>query len=80
MIAHMEEKNRLEDGTINDMYPWVVQNDILPYSEMLKAHDRDKFVVAMDKEVDGLRDMLQVVPRSSLPDGVKPLLATWAFK
>jgi hypothetical protein len=58
----------------------VVQNDILPYSEMLKAHDRDKFVVAMDKEVDGLRDMLQVVPRSSLPDGVKPLLAIWAFK
>lgn len=80
MIAHLEEQISLEDGSINEMYPCALQNDILHYGDILKTQDRDKIIIAMGKEVNGLIDMLQVVPRSSLPDGIKPLPAIWAFK
>lgn len=62
------------------MYPWALQNDVLHYGEMLKGSDRDNFITAMQDEIAGLQDLLQVVPRASLPDGVKPLPAIWAFK
>jgi len=80
MLTTMEQQHCLDDGTLNAIYPCALQNDVLHYGKMLKAPDKTKFVEAMEQEVDGLRDMLQVIPRSSLPDGVKPLPAIWAFK
>jgi len=80
MVANFEDQQRLPDGSSNEMYPWALQNDVLHYGEMLKASDRDNFITAMQDEIAGLQDLLQVVPRASLPDGVKPLPAIWAFK
>jgi hypothetical protein len=80
MLALMEEQHCLDDGTINDIYPCTLQNDVLHYGEMLKAPNKTKFVEAMEQEVHGLRDMLQVIPRSSLPDGVRLLPAIWGSK
>jgi hypothetical protein len=75
MVANFEDQQRLPDGSSNEMYPWALQNDVLHYREMLKASDRDNFITAMQDEIAGLQDLLQVVPRASLPDGVKPLPA-----
>jgi hypothetical protein len=47
---------------------------------MLQAEDRPRFVKAMQKEIDGLTDILEVVPRQSLPLNTKPLPAIWAFR
>jgi hypothetical protein len=47
---------------------------------MLKADDRPKFVSAMENEISGLKDMLEIVPRSTLPKGTLVLPAIWAFK
>jgi len=80
MLSNIKQQHTLEDGTCNYLYPWALQNDVLHYGEMLQADDRPDFVDAMKKEVDGLWHMLQVVPRSSMPEGVKPLPAVWAFK
>jgi len=80
MLTTMEQQHCLDDGTLNAIYPCALQNNDMYYGEMLKAPDKTKFVEAMEQEVDGLRDMLQVIPRSSLPEGVKLLPAIWAFK
>jgi hypothetical protein len=52
---------------------------IIQYGEMLMAADRMHFVEAMKKEVDGIADMLEEVPQSSIPPGNKPLPAIWAL-
>jgi hypothetical protein len=75
MLSNIKQQHTLEDGACNYLYPWALQNDVLHYGEMLQADDRPDFVQAMKKEVDGLQHMLQVVSRSSMPDGAKPLPA-----
>lgn len=58
----------------------ALHNDVLHNGGMLKAADRPDFVTAMQDEMSGLKDMLQVVPRSSLPPDTKSLPAVWAIK
>jgi hypothetical protein len=80
MVANLEQMAQLDDGTINFSHPLALQNDVLHYGGMLKAEDRPQFVTAMQDEMTGLQDILQVVLRSSLPQGTTPLPAIWAFK
>jgi hypothetical protein len=80
MVANLEQTATLDDGTNNFQYPMAFHNDVLHYGGMLQAEDWSDFVTAMQTEMSGLKDILQVVPRSSLPPDVKPLPAIWAFK
>jgi hypothetical protein len=80
MVANLEQTATLDDGTPNFTYPMALHNDVLHYGDMLQAEDRSDFVSAMQNEMAGLQDILQVVPRSSLPADIKPLPAVWAFK
>ena len=80
MTSAIESIHMLDNGTTNYTYPWALQNDVLHYGDMLEADDRDQFVDAMKQELEGLQHMLQVVPRTSMPNNTKPLPAVWAFK
>jgi hypothetical protein len=68
MVAAVENIHVQEDGTYNFIYPSAFlshqEKDTLHYGEMLQSEDRDKFVEAMQKEISGLKDILQVVQRS----------------
>jgi hypothetical protein len=84
MVTAIEAIHQNEDGTCNFLHPASAflintEKDTLHYGEMLQAADRPNFVEAMQKEVTGLTDILEVVPRSSLPHDAKPLPAVWAF-
>jgi hypothetical protein len=46
---------------------------MLHNSKILEANDRDKFVTIMQQEVSGLCNILRVIPKSLVPDGVTPL-------
>ncbi len=85
MITHIENVYQHEDGTMNYHYPCVFSTstehkDTLNYGEMLQTPDRPQFETAMQSEMDGLHDVFKVVLRTSVPEGVKPLPAVWAFK
>ncbi len=84
MITSLERLQCHEDGSANFTYPCAfatnIGNDTLNYGEMLASDDRPKFAEAMQKEIDGVRDMLEIVPCQDIPAGVKPLPAVWAFK
>jgi hypothetical protein len=85
MVANLEQTYQLDDGSQNFTYPSAYNmatetKDTLNYGEMLQATDRQKFVQAMQSEIEGLTDTLKVIPRSDIPAGTKPLPAIWAFK
>ncbi len=80
MISHIETLATLDDGCTNFTYPSAFHNDVLHYSDMLHADDKNQFVQAMEDEVVGLRDMFEIIPRTELPQDTKPLPAIWAFK
>lgn len=80
MIANIKQMAQLDDGMINFTHPLALQNDVLHHSGMLKAEDNPQFMTAMQKEMNGLKDMLQVVLRSSIPARTPVLLAIWVFK
>lgn len=80
MVANIEETACLDDGTLNFSYPCTFHKDVLDYGDMLKASDCQKFVTAMETEVQGLRKMFKITPRNSLSEGTNPLPALWALK
>jgi hypothetical protein len=80
MILNIQQAAQLDDGTENFLYPMALHNDVLHYGGTLKATDRSDFMTAMQEEISGLRNILQVVPRSELPSDINPLPAVWAFK
>jgi hypothetical protein len=73
MVAEMEAIHTNDDGTCNFIYPSAFlsshEKDTLHYGKMLQAEDRQKFVAAMQQEIEGLQEILEVVPRQSLPPG-----------
>jgi len=79
MVTVLDDQHDLEDGTKIFMYPMAFKNDVLHCREMLEADNHDKFVPAMQKKMSGLKDILEVILRSSILDDV-PLPAIWAFK
>jgi hypothetical protein len=80
MVSSLEQVHNLEGGTTNYTYPIALHNDVLHYGDMLQADDHHEFVDSMKDEMKGVKDMLQVVPCSTLPSSTKTLLAVWAFK
>jgi hypothetical protein len=84
MVSNMEQLQLQDDNTYNFHYPCAfatnMENDTLHYGEMLASDDRQDFAEAMQTEMDGLRDILEVVKRADLPANIKPLPAVWAFK
>jgi len=80
----MEQMHSVEGGTYNFIYPTAFQahaeKGTLHYGEMLAAEDWKKFVKAMQKEVDWLKDILELVPQSSVPSNNNSLPAVWPFK
>jgi hypothetical protein len=85
MISNIENIYQLDDGTMNYHYPCAFSTtannkDTLNYGEMLQSSDSSQFEAAMQTEMDGLHDILKVLLRTSVPEGVKPLPAVWAFK
>ena len=49
---------------------------------MLQQDDRNQFVEAMAKEIGDhtKRKHWEIVPRSQMPRGIKPIMAIWSFK
>jgi hypothetical protein len=83
LVAHMETIQGLADGSTNYMHPtaYIAEaKDTVNYGKMLKSNDWDKFVTAMQNKVDGLRDILHAIPRTTLPEGHKAFPVIWAFK
>ncbi|MFN9981641.1 MAG: hypothetical protein ACK53Y_17075, partial [bacterium] len=80
MVSNIEDTHTLDDGAKKFTHPWALHNDVLHYGDMLQADDRPKFVAAMENKIKGLRDMLEVVPRSTIPEGSSILPTIWAFK
>jgi hypothetical protein len=84
MIAAITRTHHLDDHTTNFLHPCAftatTDKDALHYGEMLQAEDRSNFVQAMQTEMAGITDILEVVPRSSIPMDNKPLPAVWAFR
>jgi desulfoferrodoxin (superoxide reductase-like protein) len=79
MISRIETLATLDDGSPNFIHPTAFHNDVLHCGDMLHADDKNHFIQAIEDEVAGLRDMFEIVPRTELPPGTKPLLAIWAF-
>jgi len=80
MVSNIEDTHTLDDGAKKFTHPWALHNDVLHYGDMLQADDCPKFVAAMENKIKGLRDMLEVVPRSTIPEGSSILPTIWAFK
>jgi hypothetical protein len=84
MIAATEEQHTLDDGTCNFTYstasPSPTDKDTLHYGDMLKSEDREKFVEAMQKEMSGIWEIMEVVPWTTIPKETKRLPAIWAFQ
>jgi hypothetical protein len=84
MVSSLERLQLHEDGTSNFTYSCAfatnLDNDTLNYGKMLAAADRPKFAEAMQKEINGVQDILEVVKHQDIPEGIKPLPAIWAFK
>jgi hypothetical protein len=84
MVSAVETMHNNEDGSCNFLYPSAFLShsvkDTLHYGEMLQAEDRLHFLATMQKEIAGLTDILEVVPRTALPSDTKPLPAVWAFR
>jgi histone deacetylase 1/2 len=84
MVHHIEQLQCDDNGTYNYHYPCAfpstVEQDTLHYGKMLMAPDRSQFAEAMQKEIDGIHHILEVIPRDDVPPTHKPLPAVWAFK
>ena len=84
-----------DTGAIEDQHPWTTQTpwalkaskksrdpDLPTIREALTGPHAEYFWEAMDKEITTLQkmDTWEIVPRSSLPSGAKPVPGTWAFR
>ena len=49
---------------------------------MLQKDDRNQFVEAMTKDIgdNTKRKHWEIVPRSQMPRGIKPIMEIWSFK
>ena len=86
--AHQfQEVNKNFDTTFNDMLPHVFSvakesNESYTFKEMLQKDDRNQFFESMTKEIGDhtKRKHWEIVPRSQMPRGIKPIMAIWSFK
>ena len=82
-----EKVNANFDGTSNGSHPFAfaaatADNESYTFGEMMKEADRADFISAMIDEVRSHEDNghWELATRSSIPRGIKPILAIWSFK
>ncbi len=65
-----------------DLLPSKENKKCYTFKEMLAQPDRNQFLEAMLKETakHESRDHWNVIPKSSMPQGTKPIQAIWSFK
>ena len=88
MMTKFHEANELYDGTVNQMHflSFVTQdissNEVFTFWQAMKEPDKAEFKEAMDKEIDDhtKREHWELVPRSSMPKGKKPIKSIWSMK
>lgn len=71
--------HQLNNGTHNFTYPSAYaasqEKDMQHYGERLQATDMIHFIEAMKKEANGIADVLEIISKSTIPPGQKPLPA-----
>ena len=74
-------------NTCNDMLYHVFSvskeaNESYTFKEMLQQDDWNQFAEAMTKEIGDhtKRKHWEIVPRSQMPRGIKPIMAIWSFR
>ena len=79
--------NEKFDNTCNDMLYHVFSvakksNESYTLKEMLQQDDRNQFDEAMTKEIGDHTKCKhwEIVPRSQMPRGIKPIMVIWSFK
>ena len=87
LVHRFHEANELFDGTLNVLHNSVLTtdvstNEVYTYAQVMKLDDVSDFLKAMEDEVlaHESRKHWTMVPRSSLPPGVKTIRAIWSFK
>ncbi len=85
MANRLHKVNKLYDGTLNDIISYAFSalhidtsnNEVFTYSKAMKEPDANCFVEAMQKEVEDhkSRNHWEIVPRSSIPSGIKTIQA-----
>ena len=75
------------DNTCNDILHHVFSvgkeaNESYTFKGMLQQEDRDQFIEAMTKEIGDhtKRKLWEIVLRSQMPRGIKPIMAICSFK
>ena len=87
VMNQYEKVNANFDGTSNGSHPFAfaaatADNESYTFGEMMKEADRADFINAMIDEVRSHEDNghWELATRSSIPRGIKPILAIWSFK
>ena len=75
------------DNKCNDMIYHVFSvakeaNESYTFKEMLQQDDRNQFIEEMTKDIGDhtKRKHYEIVPRSQMPRGIKPIMEIWSFK
>ena len=84
---HMHAVNTLQDGTSNLTDPRVLaasmaDKDTMHYGQAMKAPDVEKFIQAMEKEVNDLNEtgVWKLVKKTDMPKDAKLIRLIWSFK
>jgi hypothetical protein len=90
MANHLHKVNKLYDGTLNGVISYAFStleidtsnNKVFTYSKAMKEPDANCIIEARQKEVEDHESCnhLEIVPRSSIPSGMKTVQAIWSFK
>ena len=87
LVNRFHEANELFDGTCNVINNAILttegnSNENYTFSQAMKQDDKDKFIEAMQTEVEAheSREHWTMVERITLPIGAKTIRAIWSFK
>lgn len=85
-VERLLSLSSLDDNQINHYEPHALvasaNPNILGHRDAMKADDFEKFLDSMDDEMERLfkEEIIEVVPRSQVPEGQKVLRAVWSHR
>jgi len=87
-MNYIEQINKnLNDSTSNFFDPRLFQateanKDNLHFGDAMKAHDKDEFIKAMEKEINDLTmtKVWTLIRKSDMPSDAKLIRLIWSFK
>ena len=87
-LNRLMELTALSNGETNEFHPLALvagtnaNPNILSHKDAIKADDKDKFLQAMEEEVENMieKDIFEVVPRSRVSTYQKVLRAVWLHR